>query len=85
MVISFNPQLRRKTVATISIQSLNKLNEKNDTLKYLEKIFDSAYNRRENQVIPSKMSAIASRFKHFFIMIDEITEDSSGVEFLSGV
>ncbi|MBL1208808.1 helicase-related protein [Geminocystis sp. GBBB08] len=75
----------RNLVATISIQSLKKLNEKDDTLKHLEKIFDSAYNQRENQVIPSKMSAIASRFKHFFIMIDEITGDSSGVEFLSGV
>ena len=75
----------RHLVVTLSIQSLKKLNEKDDTLQHLNKIFESVYNARENEVIDSKMINIAKRFKHFFIMIDEITGDNSGVEFFSGI
>ena len=31
------------------------------------------------------MQEISSRIKHIFIMIDEITGDDSGVEFLAGI
>jgi hypothetical protein len=55
----------RHLVATISIQSLKKLAENKDTLTHLRHIFSSAYNERENKLISPKMSAIASRFKHF--------------------
>ncbi|MGB6301075.1 MAG: helicase-related protein, partial [Rivularia sp. (in: cyanobacteria)] len=49
------------------------------------KIFRNAYNEREGIVIPERMKAISSEIKHFFIMIDEITGDDSGVEFLHGI
>lgn len=75
----------RHLVATISIQSLKKLSNSQDTLQHLQQIFNCAYNAKTDKPIPAKMSAIAKKFKHFFIMIDEITGDSGGVEFLQGV
>ncbi|MGB3754847.1 MAG: ATP-binding protein [Rivularia sp. (in: cyanobacteria)] len=72
-------------VATASIQSLKKTFDGSDTLKHFEKIFRNAYNEREGIVIPERMKAISSKIKHLFIMIDEITGDDSGVEFLHGI
>ncbi len=72
-------------VATASIQSLKKTVDGNDTLKHFEKIFRNAYNQREDIVIPERLKAISSKIKHLFIMIDEITGDDSGVEFLHGI
>lgn len=71
-------------VATVSIQSLKKT-DAGDTLKHFEKIFRNAYIARENRVIPDRMKDISSRIKHLFIMIDEITGDEGGVEFLNGI
>ncbi|WP_353929368.1 helicase [Okeanomitos corallinicola TIOX110] len=71
-------------IATASTQSLKKT-DYGDTLKHLEKIFRDAYNSRENKVFPEKMRNISRRIKHLFIMIDEITGDDGGVEFLAGI
>ncbi|GAA6622553.1 helicase-related protein [Scytonema sp. NUACC26] len=71
-------------VATVAIQSLKKTIT-GDTLKHFEKIFRSAYNKKDNKVIPEKMKNISRKIKHLFIMIDEITGDESGVEFLDGI
>ncbi|OLT61154.1 helicase-related protein [Moorena bouillonii] len=71
-------------VATVSIQSL-KATQTGNTLQHFDKIFRNAYNEREGLVIPAKMRAISSRIKHLFIMIDEITGDDGGVEFLNGI
>ncbi|MEP6500117.1 helicase-related protein [Microcoleus vaginatus] len=71
-------------VATVSIQALKKT-DAGDTLKHFEKIFRNAYIERENKVIPDRMKDISSRIKHLFIMIDEITGDEGGVEFLNGI
>lgn len=71
-------------VATVSIQSLKKT-DAGDTLKHFEKIFRNAYIARENKVLPDRMKDISSRIKHLFIMIDEITGDEGGVEFLNGI
>lgn len=71
-------------VATVSIQSL-KATQTGNTLKHFEKIFRNAYNERAGLVIPAKMQAISGRIKHLFIMIDEITGDDGGVEFLNGI
>ncbi|NEQ84898.1 MAG: hypothetical protein F6K26_33555 [Moorea sp. SIO2I5] len=68
----------------MSIQSL-KATQTGNTLQHFEKIFRNAYNEREGLVIPAKMWAISSRIKHLFIMIDEITGDDGGVEFLNGI
>jgi hypothetical protein len=71
-------------VATVAIQSLKKTFT-GDTLKHFEKIFRSAYNKKDNKVIPDKMKTISRKIKHLFITIDEITGDASGVEFLNGI
>ncbi|MUG99374.1 helicase [Scytonema sp. UIC 10036] len=71
-------------VATVAIQSLKKTYT-DDTLKHFEKIFRSAVNKKENKVIPERMKNISRKIKHLFIMIDEITGDDSGVEFLDGI
>jgi hypothetical protein len=72
-------------VATVSIQSLRMKENGQNTLDYLEQIFQDTYNKREKLVMPAKMQEISSRIKHIFIMIDEITGDDGGVEFLAGI
>jgi hypothetical protein len=72
-------------VATVSIQSLRMKEKGQNTLDYLENIFQDTYNKRDKFVIPAKMQEISSRIKHIFIMIDEITGDDGGVEFLAGI
>jgi hypothetical protein len=79
-----NDKHSNNIVATVSIQSLKKT-DAGDTLKHFEKIFRNAYIERENLVLPDRMKDISSRIKHLFIMIDEITGDEGGVEFLNGI
>lgn len=71
-------------IATASTQSLKKT-DYGDTLKHLEKIFQDAYRKSDDKVFPEKMQKISRRIKHLFIMIDEITGDEGGVEFLEGI
>ena len=87
-------RISNQIIATVSIQSLRATpsREKGDrnftsvnTLRHLENIFKGAYNSREKKVIPAKMREISQRIKHIFIMIDEITGDDSGVNFLKGI
>ncbi len=77
-------ELSNNIVATVAIQSLRKT-EVGDTLKHFEKIFRNAYIERDNKVIADEMQKISRRIKHLFIMIDEITGDDGGVEFLQGM
>ena len=53
--------------------------------RIFDTIFKSAYNETKGRVIPEKMRAISKKFKHLFVMIDEITGDQSGVEFLNQI
>ncbi|ABA25321.1 Helicase-like protein (plasmid) [Trichormus variabilis ATCC 29413] len=78
-------QLSNNIVATISLQSLKKTGNGQDTLRHFEKIFRNAYNQSEGSVIPDQMKKISQRIKHIFIMVDEITGDHSGVEFLNRI
>ncbi|MEG4205046.1 helicase [Microcoleus sp. Pol7_A1] len=80
-----NCQTSNNIVATVSIQSLRMKENRQSTLDYLEQIFQDTYNKRDNRVISAKMQEISSRIKHIFIMIDEITGDDGGVEFLAGI
>ncbi|TAH18610.1 MAG: helicase, partial [Oscillatoriales cyanobacterium] len=80
-----NCQTSNNIVATVSIQSLRMKENRQSTLDYLEQIFQDTYNKRDKQVISAKMQEISSRIKHIFIMIDEITGDDGGVEFLAGI
>ncbi|MEG3840397.1 helicase-related protein [Microcoleus sp. herbarium14] len=80
-----NCQTSNNIVATVSIQSLRMKENRQSTLDYLEQIFQDTYNKRNKQVISAKMQEISSRIKHIFIMIDEITGDDGGVEFLAGI
>ena len=87
-------QISNQIVATVSIQSLRVTPSRNkgdrnftavDTIRHLEKIFKGAYNSRDKKVNPAKMREISQRIKHVFIMIDEITGDNSGINFLKGI
>ena len=80
-----NEQVSSNIVATVSIQSVKMKENRQNTLEHLEKIFQDTYNKRDKRVIPAKMQEISSRIKHIFIMIDEITGDDGGVEFLAGI
>lgn len=80
-----NCKTSNNIVATVSIQSLRMKENRQSTLDYLEQIFQDTYNKREKLVIPPKMQEISRRIKHIFIMIDEITGDDGGVEFLAGI
>jgi hypothetical protein len=76
-------EMSSRLIATVSIQSLKRTSQGEDTLKHFGKIFKGAYNERDNKVLPDQMRAIAKRVKHLFIMVDEITGDDSGVAFLN--
>ena len=80
-----NCKTSNNIVATVSIQSLRMKENRQSTLDYLEQIFQDTYNKREKLVISAKMQEISRRIKHIFIMIDEITGDDGGVEFLAGI
>ncbi|MEC4818916.1 MAG: ATP-binding protein, partial [Scytonema sp. PMC 1069.18] len=79
-----NLELSNNIVATVAIQSLKKTYTR-DTLKHFEKIFRNAYNERDGVILLEGMQKISRRIKHLFIMIDEITGDDGGVEFLHGI
>ncbi len=85
LYVNMKEPLSNNIIATIAIQSLKKTRDGGDTLKHLDKIFQGAYVSKESRVLPEKMREIASRMKHVFIMIDEVTGDESGVEFLAGI
>lgn len=78
-------QISNQIVATACIQSLKITRNGENTLTHFENIFKGAYNKKEGQIIPAEMRKISQRIKHLFIMIDEITGDDSGVEFLNGI
>ncbi|WP_293127631.1 helicase-related protein [Microcoleus sp. bin38.metabat.b11b12b14.051] len=80
-----NCKTSNNIVATVSIQSLKVTETGKNTLQHLDKIFQDAYNKRDKGVIPARMQEISSRIKHIFIMIDEITGDDGGVDFLHGI
>ncbi|MEZ2226245.1 MAG: helicase-related protein [Microcoleus sp.] len=82
---TINCEISNNIVATASIQSLKVTENGDNTLKHFEKIFQDVYSTRGGKVIPAKMQQISRRIKHLFIMIDEITGDDGGVEFLSGI
>ena len=77
-------KISNNIVATVSTQSLKITPNGGNTIKHLEKIFKSAYHTKKG-VIPEKMRKISQSIKHLFIMIDEITGDDSGVNFLQGI
>nr|WP_293109373.1 ATP-binding protein [Okeania sp. SIO2F4] len=81
---TINQNISNNIVATVSIQSLRKTSNGGDTLNHLREIFKDAYNRNTG-VMPEKMREISQRIKHIFVMIDEVTGDDSGVNFLHGI
>lgn len=72
-------------VATVAVQSLKRLKDaQKTTLHHLNTIFKGVYNDR-GQVIPEKLRELSQNIRHLFIMIDEVTGDESGVQFLHGL
>lgn len=80
-----NQNISNNIVATVAVQSLKKLFNNQDTLDYFKKIFKDIYNEREGQPIEKEIKNFSRRIKHLLIMIDEITGDDSGVEFLDRI
>jgi hypothetical protein len=72
-------------VATVAVQSLKKLSEREDTLKNFKSIFRDLYHEADGNVIIDKARKLSQKIKHIFIAIDEITGDRSGVDFLLGI
>ncbi len=72
----------RAIAAAVSVQALKRTGPGADTLKHFEKLFASAYNEKTGRVFPDRMRAISAKVRNIFIMIDEITGDDAGVEFL---
>jgi antitoxin component of MazEF toxin-antitoxin module len=81
---AIDKEISNNIVAAVSTQSLRITPQKATTLRHLEKIFQGAYNPQKG-IMPEKMRAISKRIKHVFVMVDEITGDDSGVNFLHGV
>ncbi|QBD80737.1 helicase [Ktedonosporobacter rubrisoli] len=83
--ITLEKPLAQAIIATVAIQSLKRLNDaKGTTLHHLDTIFKGVYND-QGKLIPHKMELLSRNIKHLFIMIDEVTGDESGVEFLHGL
>jgi hypothetical protein len=78
-------EISNNIIAAVALQSLKVVQGGKDTLEHFEKIFKTAYNQREGTVISTEMQKLSSRIKHIFIMIDEITGDEGGVEFLNRI
>ncbi len=70
-------------VATVAIQSLRRTSSGQNTLQHLDTIFKSA--TASGRVLPEKMRQLGQRFRYFFVMIDEVTGDEGGAEFLEGI
>ncbi|MEC4987638.1 MAG: helicase-related protein, partial [Oscillatoria sp. PMC 1068.18] len=78
-------QISNQIVATVSIQSLRITPHGKNTIEHLDRIFSGAYNNLDKRVIPQRMREISQRIKHIFFMVDEITGDDSGANFLKGI
>ncbi len=75
--------LSRTVVATAAVQALRRTRS-GTTLRHLPEVFRSVL-RDGSEPIPEKMRELASRVKHIFVMVDEITGDSAGAEFLASL
>lgn len=74
-------------VATVSIQSLKRTANGNNTLRHLAKIFQNVYSTSGGKItpIPAQMDKLAKHIQYFFVMIDEVSGDEGGAEFLAGI
>jgi hypothetical protein len=76
--------LATNIAATVSIQSLKKVSKGgNHTLQHFKKIFRNGLNG--DKPITAEMQKISGKLRNLFIMIDEITGDDTGVEFLTEI
>lgn len=83
--VTLEKDLSQAVVATVAIQSLKRLKDaQGSTLHHLNTIFNGVYNG-QGKPIPQKMALLSQHIKHIFVMIDEVTGDESGVEFLHGL
>lgn len=82
-------QVARCIVATASIQSLKKIEKMDgediDTLRHFKMLFADIYDDREGVILWDRMSKLQARFQHIIFMVDEVTGDEGGVEFVQGI
>jgi len=77
--------LSNAIIATACIQALRITENNGHTLRHFERIFNDFYYRDKGEVNFPRMREMSSRIKHLFIMIDEVTGDQSGVDFLHAI
>lgn len=70
-------------VATVAVQSLKRTPNGESTLRHLKRMLQSVM--AQNKLLPEKMGQLARRFRYVFVMIDEVTGDEGGAEFLDGI
>jgi hypothetical protein len=82
-------QVSRCIVATASIQSLKKIEkmdgEDTDTLRHFKMLFEDIYDERDAVILWEQMPKLRARFQHIIFMVDEVTGDEGGVEFVQGI
>lgn len=82
--VALEENLATHIVATVSIQAFKKVvSSGGNTLEHFKKIFRSGLNG--DRAIPAKMRQLSAKLQNVFIMVDEITGDDSGVEFLNEI
>ncbi len=68
-------------MATVAIQSLKSLSQKQSTAKHLMKMFKSIYNDKTNMIDEEAFRKFAARYPNVVFMVDEITGDEGGAAF----
>ncbi|MGL4850378.1 MAG: helicase-related protein, partial [Clostridium sp.] len=74
-----------KIVATAAVQSLKVIGKNKKTTNHFNRIFYDVYDDENRCLNVEEYKKLARKYKNIIFMIDEITGDSSGVEFLSDI
>lgn len=75
-------KLSNKIVATAAVQSLKSIGNDKTTAIHFSNIFNSIWNSKTSTVDADACKSFAKSYKNIIFMIDEITGDESGVQFL---
>lgn len=77
--------LSNKIISTAAVQSLKSLGENTTTAGNFNNIFKTIINRKSNSLDLNSFREFAKKYKNIIFMVDEITGDESGVQFLQEV
>ncbi len=74
--------LSNKIISTAAVQSLKSIADGKTTAIHFKNIFNTIINRTTESINLNEFEKFANNYKNIIFMIDEITGDESGVEFL---